>query len=79
MSCVCPCGQIRLAEGRGKPGNGGLMMGAGSSTVSPNEQLLTKALIIVVGQGRGKSTRKLVNPQFGSSKSFVPISVPHHF
>lgn len=66
--------------GEGKPGSGGLMMTARSSPVSLNEQFLTKALITVVGLGRGsRASGKLMKQQSLSSEDFVPATVPHNF
>lgn len=48
---VCPCGDIRPVEAKGKPGSGELMMAAQQFPL--NELLLTRALMTVLGSEEG--------------------------
>lgn len=60
--CVCLCQflsmwRVEASGGKGKPGSGGLMMAAGSSTVPVNEWLLTRSLMTGVGFEEGRQSK----------------------
>lgn len=70
---VCPCGDIRPVEAKGKPGSGGLMMAAQQFPL--NEPLLTRALMTVLGSEEDGGPRGEAGE---STKPLIYVFGPHY-